>query len=99
MAELTTLLAAARSGDNLAASQAFSLRCEDLRRLARAWLHQHQHFTLLDTAALVHESYLKLVGLEALPIEDKRHFFTYTSTVMRSVIVEFPRPIGRALWR
>jgi RNA polymerase sigma factor (TIGR02999 family) len=91
MAELTMLLAAARSGDNLAASQAFSLLYEDLRRLARARLHQHQQFTLLDTTALVHESYLKLVGVEALPIEDKRHFFTYASTVMRSVIVDFAR--------
>ena len=79
MAELTTLLAAARSGDNLAASQVFSLLYDDLRRLARARLRQHQQFTLLNTTALVHESYLKLLGVEALPIEDKRHFFTYAS--------------------
>ncbi|MEI8158764.1 MAG: ECF-type sigma factor [Burkholderiales bacterium] len=91
MAELTTLLAAARSGDNLAASQVFSLLYDDLRRLARARLRQHQQFTLLNTTALVHESYLKLLGVEALPIEDKRHFFTYASTVMRSVIVDFAR--------
>lgn len=91
MAEITTLLAAARGGDNHAAGQAFSLLYDDLRRLARARLRQHQQFTLLDTTALVHESYLKLVGVEALPIEDKKHFFTYASTVMRSVIVDFAR--------
>jgi RNA polymerase sigma factor (TIGR02999 family) len=91
MAELTILLAAARNGDNLAASKAFSLLYDDLRRLARSRLRQHQQFTLLDTTALVHESYLKLVGVESLAIEDKKHFFTYASTVMRSVIVDFAR--------
>ncbi|MEI8159060.1 MAG: ECF-type sigma factor [Burkholderiales bacterium] len=91
MDDLTMLLAAARSGDSQAAQQAFSLLYDDLRRLARSRLRQHQQFTLLDTTSLVHESYLKLVGLESLPIEDKKHFFTYASTVMRSVIVDFAR--------
>ncbi len=91
MAELTTLLAAARSGDGQAAQRAFSLLYDDLRSLARARLRQHQQFTLLDTTSLVHESYLKLVGVEGLPIEDKKHFFAYASTVMRSVIVDFAR--------
>jgi len=63
MAELTILLAAARNGDGKAAQQAFSLLYDDLRRLARSRLRQHQQFTLLDTTSLVHESYLKLVGV------------------------------------
>ena len=91
MAELTALLAAARDGDNLAAGQAFSLLYDDLCRLARSRLRQHQDFTLLDTGSLVHESYLKLIGLEALKVEDRRHFFTYAAPVMRSVIVDFAR--------
>jgi RNA polymerase sigma factor (TIGR02999 family) len=91
MAELTSLLAAARQGDDNAAGQAFSLLYADLRRLARARLRQHQTFTLLDTTSLVHESYLKLVGAQALPVEDRHHFFAYASRVMRSVIVDFAR--------
>jgi RNA polymerase sigma factor (TIGR02999 family) len=91
MAELTSLLAAARQGDDNAARQAFSLLYADLRRLARARLRQHQTFTLLDTTSLVHESYLKLVGAQALPVEDRHHFFAYASRVMRSVIVDFAR--------
>ena len=91
MAELTTLLAAVRNGDNDAAGQAFSMLYDDLRRLAHSRLRQHQAFTLLDTTALVHESYLKLVGLESLPIEDRHHFFTYAASVMRSIIVDFAR--------
>ncbi len=91
MADLTTLLAAARSGDEQAAGQAFSLLYDDLRRLARSRLRQHQTRTLLDTTSLVHESYLKLVGQHALPVEDRRHFFAYAAQVMRSVIVDFAR--------
>ena len=91
MTELTILLAAARGGDNQAAGQAFSLLYDDLRRLARSRLRGHQNFTLLNTTSLVHESYLKLIGLESLPVEDRRHFFAYAATVMRTVIVDFAR--------
>jgi hypothetical protein len=62
MSEITELLVAARSGDPAAADKAFGLLYDDLRRLARAKLRQHQPMTLLDTTSLVHESYLKLVA-------------------------------------
>ena len=89
--QLTSLLAAAREGDQDAAGAAFSLLYEDLRRLARAKLRQHQTMTLLDTTSLLHESYLKLVGADALPVSDRHHFFAYAARVMRSVIVDFAR--------
>ena len=91
MSELTALLAAARQGDQNAAGQAFGLLYDDLRRLARSRLRQHQTMTLLDTTSLVHESYLKLVGAQSLPVEDRHHFFAYAARVMRSVIVDFAR--------
>jgi len=89
--ELDGLLAAARQGDEHAAGQVFSLLYDDLRRLARARLRQHQTITLLDTTALLHESYLKLIATDSLPVDDQRHFFAYASHVMRSVIVDFAR--------
>ena len=84
MTELTALLAAARQGDEQAAGQAFGLLYDDLRRLARSRLRQHQAMTLLDTTSLVHESYLKLIGSAALAVEDRHHFFAYAARVMRS---------------
>ncbi len=75
MTELTTLLAAARLGDKGAVGQMFTLLYADLRRLARSRLRQHQTMTLLDTTSLLHESFLKMVGAQALPVEDRRHFF------------------------
>jgi RNA polymerase sigma factor (TIGR02999 family) len=91
MPDLSTLLAAARQGDEQAAGQAFSLLYDDLRRMARARLRQHRTMTLLDTTSLVHDSYLKLVGATSLPVEDRQHFFAYASRVMRSVIVDYAR--------
>lgn len=91
MSEITELLAAARAGDAAAANAAFGLLYDDLRLLARAKLRKHQPMTLLDTTALVHESYLKLVGQRALPVTDRHHFFAYAARVMRSVIVDMAR--------
>jgi RNA polymerase sigma factor (TIGR02999 family) len=91
MVELTQLLVAARQGDKKSAEQAFSLLYDDLRRMARSRLRQSQHFTLLDPTSLVHESYLKFIGAENFLVEDRRHFFAYAATVMRTVIVDFAR--------
>ena len=91
---LTVLLASARGGDKEAAGAAYALLYDELRRLARAKLRAHRSMTLLDTTSLVHESYLRLVGADALPIEDRHHFFAYASRVMRSVIVDFARARG-----
>lgn len=91
MAELTRLLAAAREGDQSAAGQAFGLLYDELRRLARARLRQHQTLTLLDTTSLVHESFIKLVGVQSVAVDDRNHFFAYASRVMRSVIVDYAR--------
>ncbi len=91
MPQLSELLSAARLGDRKAAGEAFSLLYADLHRLARSKLRQHQTMTLLDTTTLLHESYLRLVGTQPLPVSDRHHFFAYAATVMRSVIVDFAR--------
>jgi RNA polymerase sigma factor (TIGR02999 family) len=91
LAEICRLLAAARLGDEKAAGEIFGILYQDLRRLAKGRLRQHQTMTLLDTTALVHESFLKLVGTARLPVDDQHHFFAYASQVMRSVIVDYAR--------
>jgi RNA polymerase sigma factor (TIGR02999 family) len=62
-----------------------------LRRLARGRLRDGGRNTLLDTGALVHESYLRFVRAGELRAEDRRAFFAYASQVMRSVIVNSVR--------
>jgi RNA polymerase sigma factor (TIGR02999 family) len=71
-------------------SRLFELMYADLRRIAHARLRDGRPDTL-DTTSLVHESYLKLVGQQALPVTDRHHFFAYAARVMRSVIVDMAR--------
>lgn len=91
MAEVTQLLAAARNGDQRAAGEAFGLLYDELRRIARSRLRQHQTMTLLDTTSLVHECFVKMVRVNGVAVEDRHHFFAYAARVMRSVIIDFAR--------
>ena len=91
MSEITTLLRAAGMGDRQAADQAFALLYADLRRLAHSRLRRSGELTLLDTSALVHESFLRLHGMKDLAFVDRHHFLAYASKVMRAVVVDLVR--------
>ena len=61
-----------------------------LRVMARARLRDGGREALLDTTALVHETYLRVAGVEMSSAE-QRSFLAYTSRTMRSVIVDAAR--------
>jgi RNA polymerase sigma factor (TIGR02999 family) len=61
---------------------------QDLRRLARSRLRTQERMTLLETTALVHESFLRLVNIGAVALPDRERFLAYAARVMRSVIVD-----------
>jgi len=88
---LTVLLSRMQGGDRAARDALFAAAYRELRRLAHSRLHEGGRNTVLDTTALVHESYLRLVRTGELKIEDRRAFFGYASQVMRSVIVDSAR--------
>ena len=88
---LTVLLARVGAGDRAARDALFAAVYPELKRLAHARLHGGGRNTVLDTTALVHESYLRLVQTGALGFDDRRAFFGYASRVMRSVIVDSAR--------
>jgi RNA polymerase sigma factor (TIGR02999 family) len=66
---------------------------QELKELARSRLRQAGAVTLINTTALVHNSYLKLVSAQRIGPEpgSRRRFMSYASTVMRSVIVDLAR--------
>ena len=47
--------------------------------------------TVLDTTALVHESYLRFLRTGDLQVEDRPHFLAYAARVMRSIVVDLIR--------
>lgn len=91
MSEITELLARAKQGDTASMDHLFELLYADLRRIAHAKLRLGAGPTLLNTTALVHESYLRLAKLEQLELNDRSHFLAYAARVMRSVIVDLVR--------
>ncbi|HEY2977342.1 MAG TPA: ECF-type sigma factor, partial [Burkholderiaceae bacterium] len=88
---LTLLLSRVADGDRASRDALFVAVYQQLRRLAHSRLHDGGRNTVLDTTALVHESYLRLVQTGELSFEDRRAFFGYASRVMRSVIVDTAR--------
>ena len=90
-ASLTELLHRAQKGDADAADSLFAATYAELRKMARGRLRAGGRNTLLDTSALVHESYLRFAGAGRLRLEDRVHFMRWAGRVMRSVIVDFAR--------
>jgi len=89
--DVTTLLPLARAGDAGAVARLYELLYQDLRRVARARLRVQKPVTLLDTTALVHESYIRLVGTGQLALADRNHLLAYAARAMRSIIIDFIR--------
>jgi RNA polymerase sigma factor (TIGR02999 family) len=82
--------APALSAPALSAPDVSTQLYRQLRVLARARLRDGGRETLLDTTALVHEAYLRVVGVEMSSVE-QRSFLAYSSRTMRSVIVDVAR--------
>jgi RNA polymerase sigma factor (TIGR02999 family) len=91
MATITMLLQRAREGEQNARDSLFERAYDSLKGLARSRLRSGGRGGQLDTTALVHEAYLRFVNSGDLRADDRRAFFAYASSVMRSVIVDSAR--------
>lgn len=89
-ASLTQLLQRVAQGERGALDQVFAVLYPELRKIARARLRSHGG-AHLDTTALVHESFLRLVDTSELVLNDRKHFFTYAAKTMRNIIIDFAR--------
>jgi RNA polymerase sigma-70 factor (ECF subfamily) len=80
-----------RKGDREAGDEVSGLVYGELRRIASREMRQERPGHLLQTTALVHEAYLKLVGAQSLEIQDRGHFFAVASLQMRRILVDHAR--------
>ena len=90
-ADLGQLIERAQAGDGRALDELFAETYQDLRRLARARLRAAPRVTVLDTVALVNESWMRLNQAGRLRPQDRAHFIRYAARAMRSVIVDYAR--------
>jgi RNA polymerase sigma factor (TIGR02999 family) len=91
LGEITTLLRAANAGDKVAAERLYGELYRTLHRLAHARLRAGGRDAVLDTTAVVHESFLRMAEAGTVAAEDRRQFLAYASRAMRSVIVDAVR--------
>src|SRR6476659_737882 len=89
-AEISLLLREWRSGDPQAVDRLIPLVYDRLRQLAHKRLRNEQHASL-NTTALVHEAYLKLVESNQITPRDRSHFLSLMARVMRNLLVDHAR--------
>jgi len=89
--EVTRLLQEWKGGDAKALDALLPLVYKELRRLARSHLRKERPDHTLQSAALVHEAYLRLVGQNPPQWESRAHFFAIAAQLMRQILVDYAR--------
>jgi RNA polymerase sigma factor (TIGR02999 family) len=78
-------------GDQDAREALIPLVYDELRRLARRHLRRERPDHTLQSAALVHEAYLRMVHQEPLQWQNRAHFFGVAAQMMRHILVDHAR--------
>jgi len=94
--KITELLHAWVGGDSAAHQRLIPLVYNELRHIA----HHHRRRIgaggTLQTTALVHEAYLRLVDIQSVDWRDRVHFFAVSAQLMRRILVDKARAMGTA---
>jgi len=92
MNEVTRILCAVEQGDPHAAEQLLPLVYDELRKLAAQKLALEKPGQTLEATGLVHEAYVRLVGVaEPRVYRDRRHFFAAAASAMRRILIDQAR--------
>jgi RNA polymerase sigma factor (TIGR02999 family) len=85
------LLEAMQRGDRSALDKLYSLVYGELRVLAHRQRRRWDASAMLNTTALVHEAYLKLVKQPAIHLASRAHFFALAATAIRHIVSNYAR--------
>jgi RNA polymerase sigma factor (TIGR02999 family) len=88
---VTDLLIDWGKGDQEALKKLMPLVYEELRKLASRYLRHERSGHTLQTTALVHEAYLKMVNQKNANWQNRVQFFAVAAQVMRHIVVDFAR--------
>lgn len=89
--ETTQLLRAWASGDQAALDKLTPRVYEELRRIAARFMKAERPGRTLQTTALVHEAYLKLIEIDNVDWQHRTHFFAVSAQIMRRILLERAR--------
>lgn len=87
--EISGLLKAWSAGDRKAAEQFMPLIYDELRRQAHRHLNRERPNHTLQTTALVHEAYLRLIEQTGVNWQNRAHFFGLAGKMMRRILVDY----------
>ena len=93
---MSELLLQWRGGDQHALERLVPLVYKELREIARYHLRRERPGHTLQSAALVHEAYLRLLDQKPFDTENRAHFLALTSRLMRQILVDYARSHGAA---
>jgi RNA polymerase sigma factor (TIGR02999 family) len=89
--QITQLLQAWSAGDEGALEKLVPLVYDDLHRLAQRYMAQEPPGHTLQTTALVHEAYLRLLASAHPSWQDRTHFYAVCARLMRRILVDWAR--------
>lgn len=89
--QVTELLHNWKQGDEKALIALAPLVYKELRRLAHYHLQSERSDHTLQSTALVHEAYLRLLGDQPIDLQNRAHFIAVASRLMRQVLVDYAR--------
>ena len=89
--DVTRLLRAWQDGDPAALENLIPIVYDELHRLAHCCMVRERAQDTLQTTALVHEAYLRLMAAQQVEWKDRVHFFAISAGLMRRILVDFAR--------
>jgi RNA polymerase sigma-70 factor (ECF subfamily) len=78
-------------GDAKVLDNLMPLVYEELRRQASRYLRKERANHTLQTTALIHEAYIKLIDQKSVEWQNRSHFFAIASVAMRRILVDYAR--------
>ncbi|MFO0981307.1 MAG: sigma-70 family RNA polymerase sigma factor [Planctomycetota bacterium] len=93
--DITKILLAAEGGDRSGLDDLLPAVYDELRTLAHAKLERERQGHTLQTTALAHEAYLKLVDQHAVKWQGRAHFLALAAQAMRRILVDHARSHAR----
>jgi RNA polymerase sigma factor (TIGR02999 family) len=87
--DITRQLAIANDGDPDAMRSVLALLYDRLRAIAHRQLRHEAEGHTLETDGLVHEAYLRLLGVERVKWHDRQHFLATAARMMRRVLIDY----------
>jgi RNA polymerase sigma-70 factor (ECF subfamily) len=89
--DISRLLQAWTGGDRNALETLTPVVYDELRRLARRYMRRERPGHSLQTTALVHEAYVRMVDYKRMQWQNRAHFFAVSAQLMRRILVEHAR--------